>query len=65
MSRDMVHEHPVEVAIYAAKHDYPFLISEVAPMMISIPPIDVIQILPQSLVLPWVRQFSLQHVQLN
>ncbi|KAJ7018398.1 hypothetical protein C8F04DRAFT_1052819 [Mycena alexandri] len=53
--RDMVHEHPVEVAIYAAKHDYPFLISEVAPMMISIPPIDVIQILPQSLVLPWTR----------
>ncbi|KAJ6495172.1 hypothetical protein C8R45DRAFT_1212063 [Mycena sanguinolenta] len=53
--RDMVHEHPVEVAIYAAKHDYPFLISEVAPMMISMPPIEVIRILPQSLVLPWTR----------
>ncbi|KAJ7258453.1 hypothetical protein B0H12DRAFT_1014887 [Mycena haematopus] len=53
--RDMVHEHPVEVALYAAKHDYPFLISEVAPMMISMPPVDVIRMLPQALVLPWVR----------
>ncbi|KAJ7190807.1 hypothetical protein GGX14DRAFT_381746 [Mycena pura] len=56
--RDMVHEHPVEVAIYAAKHDYPFLISEVAPMMISMPPVDVMRILPQSLVLPWVCKYS-------
>lgn len=61
MIRDMVHDHPVEVAIYAAKHDYPFLISEVAPMMIKMPPVDVIRILPQSLVLPWVRKYFLRH----
>ncbi|KAK7036382.1 hypothetical protein R3P38DRAFT_3312131 [Favolaschia claudopus] len=53
--RDMVHEHPVEVAVYAAKHDYPFLLSEVAPMMISMPPVDVVRILPANLVLPWTR----------
>ncbi|KAJ6607598.1 hypothetical protein B0H10DRAFT_1817786, partial [Mycena sp. CBHHK59/15] len=33
--RDMVHDHPVAVAVYAAKHDYTYLVSEVAPMMIS------------------------------
>ncbi|KAJ7254243.1 hypothetical protein C8J57DRAFT_1076363, partial [Mycena rebaudengoi] len=53
--RDMVHEHPVEVAVYAAKHDYPYLVSEVAPMMISMSPVDVIQMLPPHLILPWVR----------
>jgi hypothetical protein len=34
MFRDMVHEHPVEVAIYAARHDHPFLISEVAYLVL-------------------------------
>ncbi|KAJ7095650.1 hypothetical protein C8R44DRAFT_813571 [Mycena epipterygia] len=53
--RDMVHKHPVEVAVYAAKHDYPHLVSEVAPMMISMPPVNVITILPPYLVLPWIR----------
>ncbi|KAJ6517072.1 hypothetical protein DFH09DRAFT_1048838 [Mycena vulgaris] len=53
--RDMVHEHPVEVAVYAAKHDYPYLVSEVAPMMISMSAVDVIQMLPPHLILPWVR----------
>ncbi|KAJ7028538.1 hypothetical protein C8F04DRAFT_1265865 [Mycena alexandri] len=53
--RDMVHEHPVEVAVYAAKHDYPYLVSQVAPMMLSMPPVDVIGMLPGYLVLPWIR----------
>jgi hypothetical protein len=51
----MVHEHPVEVAVYAAKHDYPYLVSEVAPMMISMDPIKVVEMLPPYLVVPWVR----------
>ncbi|KAJ7633274.1 hypothetical protein FB45DRAFT_832729 [Roridomyces roridus] len=53
--RDMVHDHPVAVAAYAAKHDYPFLVSEVAPMMISMPALQVIEMLPPYLILPWVR----------
>ncbi|KAJ6454048.1 hypothetical protein DFH09DRAFT_1385002 [Mycena vulgaris] len=53
--RDMVHEHPVEVAAYAAKHDYPYLVSQVAPMMLSMSPVDVIGQLPGYLVLPWIR----------
>ncbi|KAJ7186186.1 hypothetical protein C8R46DRAFT_391486 [Mycena filopes] len=53
--RDMVHEHPVEVAVYASKHDYPYLVSEVAPMMIAMPPPKVIEMLPPHLILPWIR----------
>ncbi|KAJ7759376.1 hypothetical protein DFH07DRAFT_957985 [Mycena maculata] len=53
--RDMVNDHPVAVAVYAAKHDYPYLVSEVAPMMLSMPPVDVISMLPPYLVLPWTR----------
>ncbi|KAJ6577822.1 hypothetical protein B0H19DRAFT_1337576 [Mycena capillaripes] len=55
--RDMVHQHPVEVAVYATKHDYPFLVSEVAPMMISMDSVKVIEMLPPNLILPWVRMF--------
>ncbi|KAJ6567994.1 hypothetical protein DFH09DRAFT_1155594 [Mycena vulgaris] len=53
--RDMVQDHPVAVAAYAAKHDYPYLVSEVAPMMISMLLVDVIEMLPPYLVLPWAR----------
>ncbi|KAJ6474333.1 hypothetical protein C8R45DRAFT_385433 [Mycena sanguinolenta] len=53
--RDMVHEHPVEVAVYATKHDYPYLVSEVAPMMIAMDSVQVMEMLPQNLMLPWVR----------
>ncbi|KAJ6456790.1 hypothetical protein C8R47DRAFT_1165042 [Mycena vitilis] len=53
--RDMVNEHPVEVAVYAAKHDYPYLVSQVAPMMISMDPVTVVEMLPPNLVVPWVR----------
>jgi hypothetical protein len=55
----MVHEHPVEVAVYAAKHDYPYLVSQVAPMILSMPPVDVIGLLPGYLILPWVRPLFL------
>ncbi|KAJ7312451.1 hypothetical protein DFH08DRAFT_897024 [Mycena albidolilacea] len=53
--RDMVNEHPVEVAVYAAKHDYPYLVSQVAPMMISMDPVKVVESLPPYLVIPWIR----------
>ncbi|KAJ7048777.1 hypothetical protein C8F01DRAFT_46413 [Mycena amicta] len=53
--RDMVNEHPAEIVVYAAKHDYPYLVSHIAPMMISMPPIQVIEILPPHLILPWTK----------
>ncbi|KAJ7849897.1 hypothetical protein B0H13DRAFT_1905959 [Mycena leptocephala] len=50
---DMVHDHPVAVAVYVAKPDYPYFVPQVAPMMISMPPVDVIEMLPRYLILPW------------
>ncbi|KAJ7775353.1 hypothetical protein B0H16DRAFT_1756623 [Mycena metata] len=45
----MVQQHPGEVAVYAAKHDYPDLLCEAAPLIISLPPVEVIEILPPDL----------------
>ncbi|KAF7372835.1 hypothetical protein MSAN_00489500 [Mycena sanguinolenta] len=59
--RDMVDEHPVEVAVYANKHDYPYLVSEVAPFMIAMDSIEVIGMLPPNLILPW--EFPVRYVQ--
>ncbi|KAF7372859.1 hypothetical protein MSAN_00492000 [Mycena sanguinolenta] len=53
--RDMVDKHTVEIMVYAMNHDYPYLISEVAPMMIAIDSVKVVEMLPQNLILPWVR----------
>ncbi|KAK6983950.1 hypothetical protein R3P38DRAFT_3108587 [Favolaschia claudopus] len=53
--RDMVDEHPAEISVYAAKHHYPYLVSHVAPMMISMDPIKVAEILPPHLIVPWTR----------
>ncbi|KAJ7037236.1 hypothetical protein C8F04DRAFT_1093025 [Mycena alexandri] len=53
--RDMVNEHPVEVAVYAAKHDYPYLVSQVAPMMIAMDLVQVVGMLPGYLVLSWTK----------
>ncbi|KAF7364335.1 hypothetical protein MSAN_01093800 [Mycena sanguinolenta] len=51
----MVHEHPIEVAVYAAKHDYPDLVSQMAPIMISMNFVKVVEMLPPYMVLPWIR----------
>ncbi|CAK5282568.1 unnamed protein product [Mycena citricolor] len=53
--RDMGKDHPVEVAAYAAKHDYPHLLGEIGPMMISMPAVDVADLLPPNLFRPWTR----------
>ncbi|KAJ7834408.1 hypothetical protein B0H13DRAFT_2369904 [Mycena leptocephala] len=62
---DMVHDHPVAVAVYVAKHDYPYLVPQVAPIMISMPPVDVIEMLPRYLILPWEWTRVLQTVALK
>ncbi|KAJ7698778.1 hypothetical protein B0H14DRAFT_3904711 [Mycena olivaceomarginata] len=49
----MVRDHPLAVALYAAKHDYSDLLSEAAPLLIGMQLTEVIQMLPQ-LTLPWV-----------
>nr|GAT48900.1 predicted protein [Mycena chlorophos] len=53
--RDMVEEHPAEISVYAVKHDYPYLVSEVAPMMLKMSPVQVMEILPPHMLLPWTK----------
>ncbi|KAJ7633230.1 hypothetical protein FB45DRAFT_746134, partial [Roridomyces roridus] len=51
----IAHEHPLAVAAYAANHDYPSLLSKVAPLIVSMPTFQVVEILPPHLILPWTR----------
>ncbi|KAJ7664099.1 hypothetical protein B0H17DRAFT_1092315 [Mycena rosella] len=56
--RDVLPDHAPEVLAYAAKHDYPTLVYEAAPFTFDIPLAEVVGMLPQYLVLPWVRYFD-------
>ena len=47
-------EHPAEILRYAAKHDYPKLLSDVAVLTIGLPLVDVVSVLPPHLILTWV-----------
>lgn len=47
-------EHPAEILRYADKHDYPKLLSDVAPLTIGLPLLDVVSVLPPHLILTWV-----------
>ncbi|KAJ7722476.1 hypothetical protein B0H14DRAFT_3006360 [Mycena olivaceomarginata] len=50
-----VHAYPMALAQYAAKHDYPSLLCDIAPTMISLPLEDVVPMLPPHLILAWIR----------
>jgi len=39
---------------YAAKHGYPEIVDETAPLVVSLPIGDIVRLLPQHLVVPWV-----------
>ncbi|KAF6741714.1 hypothetical protein DFP72DRAFT_941909 [Ephemerocybe angulata] len=52
---DFVKDHPVEIALFAAKHDYPELLKLTAPFAVSLPLFTVIPLLPERLVLPWIK----------
>lgn len=52
--RRFKHTHPLEVLAYAVKHGHLDIVDEVAPVAIGLPPQDVVKILPQYLVIPWV-----------
>ena len=50
------HKHPAEIMQYAARHDYIPLLCDVAPLVIRILLPDVLPLLPQHLIMPWVRR---------
>ncbi|KAJ7114177.1 hypothetical protein C8R43DRAFT_961418 [Mycena crocata] len=53
--RDVLPLHAAEVLVYAAKHDYPFLVYEAAGFTFDVPRAEVVAMLPAHLVLPWVK----------
>jgi len=52
--RNALPEHPYEVMVYAAKHGYPQMIGEAAPLLLDTPLNDMIQKLPGHMAMPWV-----------
>ena len=48
-------KHPVEIALFAAKHGYPDLLELTRAHGALLPLSTVVALLPQHLVLPWVR----------
>ncbi|KAJ7257198.1 hypothetical protein B0H12DRAFT_1111417 [Mycena haematopus] len=53
--RDVLPNHAPEILSYAAKHDYPFLVSEASPYTFDVPLANVVAMLPPYLILPWVK----------
>jgi hypothetical protein len=53
--REFLPQHAPEVLVHAVKHDYPRLISATLPHFARAPFISVLEILPPSYVVPWVR----------
>ncbi|EDR06543.1 uncharacterized protein LACBIDRAFT_328778 [Laccaria bicolor S238N-H82] len=52
------HKHPAEIMRYAARHDYIPLLCDVAPSVIRIPLLDVLSLLPQHLIMPWLEYYE-------
>ncbi|THU75235.1 hypothetical protein K435DRAFT_707502, partial [Dendrothele bispora CBS 962.96] len=53
--KEYVSTHAPKIFGFAAKHDYPFLIAMVAPLLINKPLSDVVNVIPQYMYVPWVR----------
>ena len=53
--RDLIDTHPIEIALFAAKHDYEELLKLTAEPAAKLPLSQVVPLLPERLVLPWVR----------
>ncbi|KAK7036134.1 hypothetical protein R3P38DRAFT_616274 [Favolaschia claudopus] len=53
--RSMLPNHAPKILAYAAKHDYPYLVYEAAPYTFDVPLSEVVSMLPQYLILPWVK----------
>ncbi|KAJ7184746.1 hypothetical protein C8R46DRAFT_1065048 [Mycena filopes] len=48
-------DHAPEVLTYAARHDYPTVVAEVAPLLIDMSLVDVVTLLPPHILLPWIK----------
>ena len=55
--RNFLPQHAPEILVHAVKHDYPRLISATLPHFARAPLIPVMEQLPPSYIVPWVRFF--------
>lgn len=53
--RSLVKEHPLEVMKYAARHDYPAIVEEIAPFMLDRSLVEMCDVLSQKYFVAWVR----------
>jgi hypothetical protein len=51
-------KHPADIMRYAARHDYMQLLCDVAPLVIRIPLLDILSLLPQHLIMPWLEYYE-------
>jgi hypothetical protein len=54
LNRNFLPAHAEGVMAYAAKHGYRDIVDKVAPLVVPLPTGNVIPLLPQHLVIPWV-----------
>lgn len=59
--RNFLSEHPYEIMVWAARHDYPDLVREAAPLLLEQPLSVMVTKLPPSIAIPWVRASSCYH----
>lgn len=55
---DAIPLHPISVFAYAAKHDYPDLMSEAAPLLLDHSLTEIVSRIPVEFILPWVSKSS-------
>jgi hypothetical protein len=52
--RQFVADYGVDVLAYAVKHDYPSLVDQIAPTLVTKPLSSVLEKLPRDYTTPWV-----------
>ncbi|KAJ7720662.1 hypothetical protein DFH07DRAFT_972508 [Mycena maculata] len=50
--KEFLPNHAAEILTYAARHDYPMVVAEVAPLLIDMSLVEVVKILPPHILLP-------------
>jgi hypothetical protein len=59
--RNFLSGHPYEIMVWAARHDYPEMVREAAPLLLEKPLSEMVTKLPPNIAIPWVRASSYYH----
>jgi hypothetical protein len=54
-NRNLLTAHPYEVMVWAARHGYPDMVKEAAPLLLVKPLTEMVKKLPPNIAIPWVR----------